>query len=565
MATLHVLQGPDKGRTYHTTGDVAVIGRTAKQVQLSDGGTSRRHAEVRREGDSWVLADLGSSNGTFLNGQRLGKPTPLHHGDQIRVGNSLLVFSGHDDPDAIEPFTRVHDLVDFESSDDDAAIITSCDASAESQILEAPETTDAVLASKLVFQVAESIGVNESIDAFLDRVADILYDGLGADRFAMLLCEGNQVRPEPQRVRIRLGTDRANGRIVTSRRIIQQAIDSRTGVLSTNVISDARFSGADPGDSLVQLGYRSVICAPVFVRDRIYALIHLDTSATTQAFRPQQLRLVVAIGRLVGLAIENAQLQESRVRNERLAAAGETVAYLSHHIKNLLQGIQSGSEILQNALEKEGTPRLRSGWAMVRRNLDRILVLTTNMLTFSKDRKPHIETADLKALIEDVLQQSSARAQEQDVVLASDLGSTPPVKLDRVGMSQVILNIVFNALDAVPDHEGRIQVSSHYNAERKIISVSITDNGPGIEPGDHERIFDPFHSSKGHAGTGLGLAAARKIVAEHGGRIDVDSAVGKGTTFHIRIPTDETSRFDPEKTRTVGFRKDPDDQTPPPQ
>jgi len=336
-------------------------------------------------------------------------------------------------------------------------------------------------------------------------------------------------------------------------------------VLSTNVIGDARFSGGDPGDSVVQLGYRSVICAPVFVRNRIYALIHLDASVTTQVFTPQQLRLVVAIGRLVGLAIENDQLQESRVHNERLAAAGETVAYLSHHIKNLLQGIQSGSDILQNAMKKEGTPRLRSGWSMVRRNLDRILVLTTNMLTFSKDRKPHVESADLNALIEEVLQQSRARAQEQDVVLASDLGSTPPIGLDRVGMSQVILNIVFNALDAVPDHDGRIHVSSHYNAERQIISVSITDNGPGIEPGDHERIFDPFHSSKGHAGTGLGLAAARKIVTEHGGRIDVESARGRGTTFHIRIPADGTSLFDPDKTSTVGFRKDPDNHTPTPQ
>jgi len=99
VATLHVLQGPDKGRTYETGAEPqVVIGRTADQVQLSDDSVSRRHAELRPHNDAWVLVDLNSSNGTFLNGQRVVAPIPVKHGDQIRVGSSLLVFTGPQAP-----------------------------------------------------------------------------------------------------------------------------------------------------------------------------------------------------------------------------------------------------------------------------------------------------------------------------------------------------------------------------------------------------------------------------------------------------------------------------------
>lgn len=106
LPTLHVLQGPDKGRTYDTPSEPAIIGRSSDQIQLTDNSASRRHAEIRPANGTWMLEDLNSSNGTYLNGQRIVAAAELKHGDQIKVGSTLLVFSGQEH---IESFSGADD------------------------------------------------------------------------------------------------------------------------------------------------------------------------------------------------------------------------------------------------------------------------------------------------------------------------------------------------------------------------------------------------------------------------------------------------------------------------
>ena len=131
MATLHVLQGPDKGRTYQTPDEPAVIGRSSDQIHLSDHTASRRHAEIRPDNGSWLLVDLNSSNGTYLNGQRVVSPTVLRHGDQIKVGSTLLVFTGQEHVGAFSGPDMIRDLVDMDlsASQGESSILTSVDAS----------------------------------------------------------------------------------------------------------------------------------------------------------------------------------------------------------------------------------------------------------------------------------------------------------------------------------------------------------------------------------------------------------------------------------------------------
>jgi two-component system, sporulation sensor kinase E len=122
-------------------------------------------------------------------------------------------------------------------------------------------------------------------------------------------------------------------------------------------------------------------------------------------------------------------------------------------------------------------------------------------------------------------------------MLLSDLyEDLPAVPLDMEGMSQVAANVLSNAIDAVENGAGRINVCTAFDPEHERVTLSISDNGPGIPAGQLDRIFEAFHSTKGHGGTGLGLAAAHKIVSELGGQIDVDSTAGQGTTFHIHLP-----------------------------
>ena len=554
MATLHVLQGPDKGRTYQTPDEPAVIGRSSDQIHLSDHTASRRHAEIRPDNGSWLLVDLNSSNGTYLNGQRVVSPTVLRHGDQIKVGSTLLVFTGQEHVEAFSGPEMIRDLVDLDlsASKGESSILTSVDASEDSVILQPPETADAVVAWNVVYKIAEAIGAIESVEAFLERVTDILFEHLIVDHLVLLMGADEGSRLTPQVVRYRSRDKARRPKIVTSRTIINHVLKTREGVLCANAMTDDRFTGESKQDSIHRLGLRSIICVPIIARDKIHGVFHLDCSMSHHTYTQEQLRLAVAIGRLAGMAIENQRLFESRVQTERLAAAGEAVAYLSHHIRNILQGMQGGAEVVELGIKRQTMDTVKSGWALVRRNLDRIYVLAMNMLTFSKERQPRIETAQLNKVVEDVIALVQSRADEHSVMLLTDLEEMPAIPLDPDGMHQVAHNIILNAIEAAPPKGGRVNISTRYQPKDARVTLSIGDNGPGIPPEERDRIFDAFHSSKGHGGTGLGLAAAKKIVGELNGLIEVESVVGEGTTFHVKLPAVHVRLADSDKTHGPG-------------
>lgn len=570
MPTLHVLQGPDKGRTYQTPDEPAVIGRSSDQINLSDHTASRRHAEIRPNNGSWLLLDLNSSNGTYLNGQRVVSPTLLRHGDQIKVGSTLMVFTGQEHVEAFSGPEMIRDLVDFDLSPSKggSSILTKVDASEESVILQPPETADAVVAWNVVYKIADAIGAIESVAAFLERVADILFEHLIVDHLVLLMGADEGSKLTPQVVRYRSRDKERRPKIVTSRTIINHVLKTREGVLCANAMTDDRFTGESKQDSIHRLGLRSIICVPIIARDKIHGVFHIDCSMSHHTYTQEQLRLAVAIGRLAGMAIENQRLLESRVQTERLAAAGEAVAYLSHHIRNIVQGMQGGAEVVELGMNRQTVETIKSGWAMVRRNLDRIYVLAMNMLTFSKDRTPKIEMAQLNKIVEDVIALVQSRGDEHGVMILTDLEEMPAIPLDPEGMHQVAHNIILNAIEAASHFPplqggerggrgGRVNISTKYQPQRAggseaRVMFSIGDNGPGIPPEERDRIFDAFHSSKGHGGTGLGLAAAKKIVSELNGVIEVESVVGEGTTFHVMLPAVHVRLADSDKTHGPG-------------
>jgi two-component system, NtrC family, sensor kinase len=126
----------------------------------------------------------------------------------------------------------------------------------------------------------------------------------------------------------------------------------------------------------------------------------------------------------------------------------------------------------------------------------------------------------------------------------------PPVPIDAPGIHQAMLNLLNNALDAVQPETGVVSVRCEYDGENDRVKISVTDNGEGMTPGTLARLFEPFHSTKGLRGTGLGLVVTQKIVEEHGGAVSVESVRQEGTTFTILLPV----RFDqvPMSADTIG-------------
>ena len=549
MPKLHVLQGPDRGRSYDAPNEPIVIGRSAEHVHLSDSSTSRRHAEIRPSNGHWLLVDLKSSNGTYLNGQRVVQPARLKHGDQIKVGATLLVFHGIDGVESVPRAGQTSDTFDMHNdSSGESSILSSIDSSEESVILQAPETADAVAAWNVIYRIAETFGTTESVDSFLERVVDLLFGHIPVDSLSLFFLERETKRLKPHLVRYRTRDRARQPKLATSQRIIKHVLETRDGILCANALTDERFGGEGPQDSLHRLGLRSIICVPITAHEQLHGVMYLDCSMSYHTYTQEQLRLLVAIGRLVGMAIDNFNLRESRVKTERLAAAGETVAYLSHYIRNILQGMQGGAEVVELGMKRENVETMQSGWRLVRTNLDRIYLLAMNMLTFSKERQPRIETAQLNAVIEDVVALSRSRAEEKGVMLLTELDDIPAVPMDPEGIHQVVHNIVLNAIEAVPKESGRVNIRTSYDPEHGTVSLTVADNGPGIAADDRVRVFDAFHSSKGHGGTGLGLAAAKKIVDELEGVITVEVGESTGTTFRVTLPASHIKLVDSDKT-----------------
>lgn len=551
MATVTVLQGPDRGRVFRTGRDVALIGRSSNIIPLTDHTVSRHHAELQPENDRWVLADLSSVNGTFLNGQRISEPVYLKHGDQIRLGSTLLVYDGEESSEDLDVqfFSRDSVDLDINSPRIDSSILSRAPSSEDSVIIADQHTVGAVRAWRVMQGLIQAIGSIVSADQLLERVMDTVFEEIRVEHGFILMRdeESGELLPYVVRRRTKSGTEN-RGQITTSETIVQHVIAKKEGVLCTNAQTDERFVGSKDS-SIHNYGLRSVICAPIAVRDEVLGVIHIDTAAADNQLTDEQLRLMVAIGRQTGMSLENLKLLAARMQTERLAATGETVAYLSHYIKNILQGMRSGADLIDLGLTRAKIDTIGRGWPIVQRNLDKIFNLTTNMLAYSKDRRPNRQMARIDQIVTEVVELVQRQADDRDVMLLPETDEDhPPIPVDPDGIHQVILNLVTNAIDAVEPHNGVINVKIAFDDEAQEAVLTVADNGPGIDSEDLRSIFEPFNSSKGQGGTGIGLAVARKIVHEHKGRIDVSSMPGEGTVFRVHLPLAEAGPAESEET-----------------
>jgi signal transduction histidine kinase len=386
---------------------------------------------------------------------------------------------------------------------------------------------------------------------------DLVFEHVKADRgFVLLLEERGVLEPTrelvPKVVRTREEHDphqthgappKDDGKIHASRTIINYVIENGQGVLSSNAMADRRFS---KGKSVHSLGIRSALCVPIKARrldgkqgaDEIQGVIYIDSSVKNYTYSPDQLRLLTTIGLQAGMAIQNAKLYQQQLQAERMAAIGETTAALSHSIKNILQALRGGADVVEMGLRSTNFQQTAKGWGIVDRNLNKIYNLTLNLLAYSKDREPQLDLVNPRKLIDECIELIAQAASAKGAMVVADVDENiPPVPMDPDGMHQVLMNLLSNALDALEaGKSGLIRVVARYLDKEKELILEVIDNGIGIAEPMMRHMFELFHSTKGNRGTGLGLAVARKIVTEHEGTIDVQSKLGEGTTFTVRLP-----------------------------
>ncbi len=552
VPSLYVIQGNGQGSHFDlaqlissSTEQVIGIGREkGNDIAVEDYEASRRHAELRKHNDTFFLTDLDSSNGTFLNNGRVSE-AELKSGDRIQIGRTLFLFSqgesGH------LPSANV-EIVGTESGDDGSRIIAAVpdtlgpslpplpqDDTQNHWLVQAQNNLD------VMYRTALAVSHTLDIDDLLDRILHLVFDWVEADRGCIMLRE-----EETGQLITKARRDREAGTkssMTISRTILDYVLERHEGVLTSNAQGDDRFRS---GQSVMRTGVHEAICVPMQGRYGQIGVLYVDTltplgeamAAGGQRFSDEHLRLMVAIGHQAALAVEDTTYYSAMVQSERLAAVGQTIATLSHHIKNILQGIHGGSYLVEMGLDKNDLGVTDKGWGIVRRNQHKISSLVMDMLSFSKDRKPEPSPSDIPALLADIVETVKQRAEDGGTSLRSQVPDNFPMLLcDTEALSRAVLNVVTNAIDAVEEQpDGTVDITTEIDEKCEVVRIRVTDNGPGIPAETLPDIFNLFVSTKGAKGTGLGLTVSQKILREHGGDISVESTATQGTCFTLSFP-----------------------------
>jgi two-component system NtrC family sensor kinase len=550
MFSIHIIQGFDQGVHLDIASTNFRFGRDGNNdLQLHDSEVSRFHAELRQDGEGIKVVDLESSNGTFVNGERTTS-VQLNSGDRIRLGKTHIVMKENGGDDA---------------TDHSADVLFDDNTSVESQILETvvPQfggrgslTSQTLLTtgdegpSKLedlrchldvMYQTTVAVSQTLDIDELLLRVVNLVFEWVDADRACVLLTDHQTGELTPS-LRKDRAEDLGSDQLVISRRILDYVIDNEEGVVSTNASRDDRWEASE---SIVGNKVSEAICVPLTGRYGVVGVLYIDTAVPDQGallgkhirvFTNEHLRMLIAIGHQTALAVEDTYYYRAMLQSEKLAAMGQTVTSIAHHIKNILQGIRGGGFIVEDGLQTDDCAAIAKGWDIVKRNQNRISGLVMDMLSYSKDRQPELESISMQAIAIEVVDMLLPRAAELGVTLQINRSAElEEVLIDAVGIHRALWNVISNGLDAcVEIDDAVVQVSVGQHEAKQFIRIE--DQGVGIASENMERIFAPFVTDKAGQGTGLGLAVSRKILREHGGDLTVSSVIGHGATFELSVP-----------------------------
>ena len=266
------------------------------------------------------------------------------------------------------------------------------------------------------------------------------------------------------------------------------------------------------------------------------------TSGKTLHARVSIARMRDDDGRVLGAVVsiedvsEVKALTDQLIRADRLAAMGELTAGVAHEVRNPLGIIKASVQLVE---ESGGDPgRTAEVMRIIRQEIDRLDRVIKVLLDFGRPSSPTLMTIDVRAVLDDVVLFTSRFAGQASVEIETTYDREDlTVFADADQLKQVLVNLVSNAVQAMGETGGTIKLRAW--GDREYVYISVADNGPGMEPEVVEKVFDPFFSTR-DAGTGLGLTIVHRIIDQHGGRIEVNSMPGRGTTFTVVLPAERT-------------------------
>lgn len=535
-------------KPFELKGRVVTIGRHPNNdISLLLESVSRFHAKLELVGTRWVVTDLNSSNGTFVNGERIASPQALSEGDVLTLGRADFVFSYLSPEERMRQAKEATTPTPLSSS----GINLLADEVSSSTILTTQRSSDVTpLPTRFfpevgvdiaalrkanerlmaLYELNEIIRTSTTIHEMLERAMDLVFECLPADRGVIMTVDAPGGTLQPQTVRFR--NPQTSGELAISKTIVDKALREQVAILSRDASIDSRFRGSE---SIIAHDIRSTMCVPMVSKQNVHGIIFLDCKESVHSFTEDDLAFLASLANDLAISIENANLLQESIKNERLAAVGQTIAGLAHNIKNILQLARGGIELLDAAVANKSFDDIATFWPIVKRGIERMQQLTQEMLDYSRQSKPELVEASVNEVALDTVRLFEKDAVESHVDIELQLGENiPPRRIDPNGLCKSLMNLLTNAVDAFEGTGGKIVIST--SCENDVVYLRVTDNGKGIPPDKMSRIFQPFFTTKGSKGTGLGLSMTKKYIEDMGGKIEVQSQVGQGTTFTIILP-----------------------------
>ncbi|NPC53593.1 GAF domain-containing protein, partial [Corallococcus exiguus] len=325
--------------------------------------------------------------------------------------------------------------------------------------------------------------------------------------------------------------------------VLLENIERRISVMRVQAVEGKRFRDElkrlnDTRAALLQM--KAGISVPLMGNDRVIGFLNLWDERVPEAYASDEIALILEVSERMATVLENSKLYEKIRERDRLAALGEMAAGLAHEIRNPLGAIKGAAQCLD--------PRKLTGedgefLDVIVEEVNRLNGVVTAFLDYSRPLKQNFGPTDLNEvvtrtmrLIQNDMPPTAGLAVELDLRLPRSEGDAEQLK-------QVLINLVQNAVQALGPQPGRITVRTEKperfgdlrSAGGEFVEVRVSDDGPGIPADQQTHIFVPFFTTK-QKGTGLGLAICQRIVKNHGGSISVQSKMGEGTTFIIRLP-----------------------------
>jgi len=393
------------------------------------------------------------------------------------------------------------------------------------------QASDAVAQMQALAQASLALTTELSLERVLQTIAEVARDVLHA-RYAALgvINESGTGLSQFLTAGVDEATKRAIGPLPTGKGVLGLLIAERRPIRMRTLTSHPHSTGFPPNHPAMS----SFLGVPIVVRDKAYGNLYVTEKQGAEEFSEADEGVALMLASQAAIAIENAyafqalhEAQEELVRKEKLATLGQLAGGVGHELRNPLGVIKNAVYYLNMVLPAD--EKVRKHLGILDREVASADRIVTELLDFARAKAPEREAVGLGTIVQTALDRLLL---PEAVTIQLQLDeSIPPALIDPQQVGQIVLNFLLNAVQAMPEG-GRVTVST--GEDRQGVFAAVEDTGAGIPPENLARIFQPLFTTKAK-GIGLGLALARDLADANGGRIIVDSTVGRGSRFAVHF------------------------------